>query len=42
MAQQWGLLEDEVRAPLTPHPCPQKYFIIMMSIFYPVSRISER
>lgn len=41
-AQQWGLLEGEIRASLTRHPCPQTYFIIMQSVFYPPSRISER
>lgn len=35
-------LECEVRAPLTRHPSPQKYFIIMQSVFYPAGRIAER
>ncbi|KAF7486430.1 Hypothetical predicted protein [Marmota monax] len=37
-----GRLEGEVLASLTPHACPQKYFIIMQSVFYPAGRISER
>lgn len=37
-----GRLEGEVLASLTSHACPQKYFIIMQSVFYPAGRISER
>ncbi|XP_032977983.1 phosphatidylinositol 4-phosphate 5-kinase-like protein 1 isoform X5 [Rhinolophus ferrumequinum] len=37
-----GQLQDEILSSLTPYPCPQKYFIIMQSVFYPASRISER
>ncbi|KAB1279903.1 Phosphatidylinositol 4-phosphate 5-kinase-like protein 1 [Camelus dromedarius] len=39
---QRGRLEDEILSSLTPYPRPQKYFIIMQSVFYPASRISER
>lgn len=37
-----GRLEGEILSSLTPYPRLQKYFIIMQSVFYPTSRISER
>lgn len=37
-----GRLRGEIPSSLTPCPCPQKYFIIMQSVFYPGGRISER
>lgn len=39
---QRGRLEGEILSSLTPYPRPQKFFIIMQSVFYPAGRISER
>lgn len=39
---QRGLREGETLSPLTPYSLPQKYFIVMQSVFYPAGRISER
>ncbi|KAF4016713.1 hypothetical protein G4228_007610 [Cervus hanglu yarkandensis] len=37
-----GRRKGETLSPLTPYSCPQKYFIVMQSVFYPAGRISER
>ena len=37
-----GRWEGETLSPLTPYSRPQKYFIVMQSVFYPAGRISER
>lgn len=37
-----GQREGETLSPLTPYSLPQKYFIVMQSVFYPTGRISER
>lgn len=39
---QRGRLEGEILSSLTPYPRPQEFFIIMLSVFYPAGRISER
>lgn len=39
---QRGRLEGEILSFLTPYPRPQEFFIIMLSVFYPAGRISER
>lgn len=37
-----GRLQGEIPSSLTPFPGPQKYFIVMQSVFYPAGRIAER